>query len=191
MVAFRRLSWIALAAAVVLPAGASAQRSGQLTFYSDIAFRGQSFTVTGPRENVRVPFSIRSAQVAPGESWEICTSTQYRGDCQTIAESVGNVALTVRSARPLRGSTLPAPIPNAPGNAQSLRGMASEYFPQPSDGSGRVLSCPGGSGSASCAAQTADAFCRSRGWTASAYERQETVAGRNYLTDVLCTRTGG
>ena len=185
-----RLSWIALAVAVTLPTGAAAQRSGQLTFYSNIGFRGQSYTVTGPRTNVRVPFSIRSAQVAPGESWEICTGSEYRGNCQTIAESVGNVALSVRSARPVTATTLPAPVPAPPANAQSLRGMASEYFPQPSDGNGRVLSCPGGSGSTACAAESADRFCKSRGWTASSYERQETVAGRTYLSDVLCTRTG-
>ncbi len=185
-----KVSAIALAVAILLPAGASAQRSGQLTFYSDIGFRGQSYTVTGPRTNVSVPFSIRSAQVAPGESWEICTSTEYGGRCQTIAESIANAALTVRSARPANATTLPAPIPVPPANAQSLRGMVSEYFPQPSDGNGRVLSCPGGSGSAACVAESADRFCQARGWTASSYERQETVAGRNYLSDVLCTRTG-
>lgn len=184
-----RLSWIALATALLLPVSASAQRAGELTFFSDIAFRGQSFTVTGPRTNLRVPFPIRGARVRPGDSREICPSTQYRGNCQTISESVGNVALTVRSARPARATTLPAPLP-APGNQQSLRGMSAEFFPQPSDGNGRVLSCARGSGSASCAAQSADRFCQSRGWTASSYERQETVSGRNYLADVLCTRTG-
>lgn len=189
MAPIRHLSWMALAAALLLPTSGAAQRAGQLTFYSEIAFRGQSFTVTGPRENVRVPFRIRSAQVAPGKSWEICTSTQYRGNCQTIGESVGNIALSVRSARPANATTLPAPIPAPPANQQSLRGIASEYFPQPSDGNGRVLSCAGGSGSASCAAQSADRFCQSRGWTTSSYERQETVAGRTYLADVLCTRT--
>jgi hypothetical protein len=35
--------------ALSLPA--TAQRQGEVTFYSEIAFRGQSFTVTGPRAN--------------------------------------------------------------------------------------------------------------------------------------------
>jgi hypothetical protein len=192
MVPIRKLSWMALAAALALPSSASAQRAGQLTFYSEIAFRGQSYTVTGERENARVPFTVRSAQVAPGEAWEVCTQTRYRGTCNVVAETIGNVAWTVNSARPSRATTLPAPIPApapAPGNDQSLRGMTAEFFPQPSEGSGRVLSCARGSGSASCAAQSADRFCVSRGWTASSYERQETVAGRIYLADVLCTRT--
>lgn len=181
----RRLSYIALALALALPTGTAAQRAGQLTFYSEIAFRGQSYTVTGPRENVRVPFSIRSARVAPGEVWEICPSTGYGGNCQTISEDQGNVALTVRSARPANAATLPAPI--TPGTGQSLRGMSAEFYPQPSDGRGRVASCA--SGAASCAAEAADRFCQSRGWTASSHQTQETVSGRIYLADVLCTRT--
>lgn len=44
---------------------------------------------------------------------------------------------------------------------------------------------------AACAAQSADRFCRIRGWTAARCHRQETVRGANFLADVLCTRTGG
>jgi hypothetical protein len=167
--------------ALSLPA--TAQRQGEVTFYSEIAFRGQSFTVTGPRANLRVPFTVRSAKIAAGDRWEICTEARYRGRCNEVSEAQGNVAWTVRSARPAQGGGL------APGNQQSLRGMASEYFPQPSDWRGRVLSCPEGSATASCAARSADRFCVSKGWTASSYERQETVRGRVYLADVLCTRT--
>jgi hypothetical protein len=66
--------------------------------------------------------------------------------------------------------------------------MSAEFFRAPSSNGQRVISCP--QGSAACAADSADRYCRERGWTASSYERQETVAGRNYLADVLCTRTG-
>lgn len=181
----RKLSWLALVTALALPVDASAQRAGQLTFYSQIAFRGQSHTVTGPRENAGVPFRVRSARSAPGERWEICTGAHYRGDCQVVSESQGNIAWTVNSVRPSRAATLPAPV--GPGREQSLRGMAAEFFPQPSDGARRVASCT--SGAAACAAESADRFCRSRGWAAAAYQRQATVSGRNYLADVLCTRT--
>jgi hypothetical protein len=181
----RKLFWLALATALVLPAGASAQQAGQLTFYSEIAFRGESYTVTGERAFASVPFRVRSARVAEGEAWEVCPLPLYQGNCNTVTESQGNVAWTVNSARPSRATTLPAPIPS--GGGQSLRGASAEFFPQPSDGNGRVISCT--SGAAACTAQSADRFCQSRGWTASSYERQETVSGRNYLADVLCTRT--
>jgi hypothetical protein len=181
----RKIACLALVTALVLPAGASAQRAGELTFYSQIAFRGQTYTVTGPRANAHVPFRVRSARVAPGEVWEICTRTQYRGDCIMVSENQVIAPWTVNSARPSRATTLPAPV--LPGREQSLRGMAAEFFPQPSQGNGRVQSCA--SGAAACAAQSADRFCQSRGWTAASYQRQETVSGRNYLADVLCTRT--
>ena len=180
----RKLSGLAHATVLVLPAGASAQRAGQITFYSGPGFRGESHTVTGPREYARVPFRVLSARVAPGEVWEICTSAQYRGDCIMVNESQAIAAWTVNSARPSRATTLPAPV--TPGRGQSLRGTTAEFFPQPSAGNGRAPSCA--SGAAACAAESADRFCESRGWTASSYQRQETVSGRNYLADVLCTR---
>lgn len=167
-----------------LAGAAQQQRPGELTLYSEIAFRGRTYTVTGPRENIRVPFRVRSATIAPGDDWEICTDFRYRGRCNRVSETQGNVAWTVRSARPAASWS-----GRPPGSQQSLRGMASEYFPQPSDAGGRVSSCERGSATAACAARAADAFCQSRGWTASSHERQETVSGQTYLADVLCTRT--
>lgn len=184
MTPLKSLAWLALAA-VLAPAQVSAQRGGEITFYSQIAFRGQSYTVSGPRENVRVPFTVRSARLGRGEAWEVCTGARYQGRCNIVNDDQGNIAWTVNSARPARqGPTPPGP---PPGNSQSLRGMSAEFFPQPSDRGGRTPSC--NSGAAACAAQAADRFCQGRGWTASSYERQETVAGRAYLADVLCTRT--
>ena len=43
-----RITWVTVAAGLMVPMSASAQRSGELTFYSQIGFRGQSYTVTGP-----------------------------------------------------------------------------------------------------------------------------------------------
>lgn len=179
-----------LAALAVLPLLATsttgfAQRGGEITFYSDIAFRGRTFVVTGARDYARVPFTVRSARIARGEAWQICADVQYRGRCNTVDSDQGNIAWTVNSVRPARGT--PGPGPGAPGSERTLRGMSAEFFVQPSAGGRRVASCT--SGAAACAKDSANRFCQSRGWTASSYERQETVAGRNYLADVLCTRT--
>jgi hypothetical protein len=65
--------------------------------------------------------------------------------------------------------------------------MASEYFPAPADGRGRVISCA--SGAANCARESANRFCRSRGWNYASFSLQETVNRQNFLADVLCTRT--
>ena len=155
----------------------------ELTLFSQSSFRGQTFVVTGPRTTLRVPFTARSARMTGGQTWEICTSANYGGRCNTVSQDQGNVAWVVGSARPAGGST---PVP--PPNQSSLRGMASAYFPQPSDYRGRVLACNRSNTTASCAAQTADQFCVSQGWTTSKHELMETVAGRVYLADVLCTR---
>lgn len=181
-----RFLGLAIAVAVVLPVGASAQRSNQMILYSEIAFRGRSVTVSGTQTLVNVPFTVRSARIAPREAWQVCSLPAFQGQCNTVQENQGNIAWTVRSARPRSPVvTLPEPIPPT-GTAPSLRGMAAEFFPQPSDRNGRVESCA--QGTARCAQQSADRFCQSRGWTQSAFESQETIARRNYLADVLCTQ---
>lgn len=185
----RRIAGMALVALLVLPVGAAAQRAGELTLFSEIGFRGQAYTVTGTRSNIFLFFTVRSARLAPGDAWEVCPNIGFRGECNVIRENQGNVAWRVGSVRPARAVTLPEPIPpTGPGPiGQSLRGMTAEFFPQPSTGGARVQSCS--SGAAACASEEATRFCQSRGWTASSYERQETVAGRIYLADVLCTQT--
>ncbi|PZQ60952.1 MAG: hypothetical protein DI570_13335 [Phenylobacterium zucineum] len=186
-----RAAWIAVAIAIALPATSAAQRPGpgqgpgEITFFSQIAFRGQSYTVTGPRETVRIPWTVRSARISGGGAWEICSRAAYRGQCNEVTETQGNIAWTVASARPSRGGGGGGGPP--PSNGGSLRGMSAEFHPQPAERGVRVIPC--NSGAAACASDAADRFCRARGWTASSYERQETVAGRNYLADVLCTRT--
>ena len=72
------------------------------------------------------------------------------------------------------------------GSGRSLRGMASEYFPDPAL-NGRRIEVPGGSGNGMINA--ANNFCSRAGWTRSAYQRLETVRGRVYLADVLCVRS--
>lgn len=186
-----RATWMAAALVAALPAAAQPQRPGEITFYSNIAFKGQSYTVTGPRENIRIPWTARSARISGGGAWEVCPRTGYGGACNRVKETQGNIAWTVGSARPIGGGPGPGPRPPVPppppAGGNSLRGMSAEFFTAPSDRGQRVESCR--QGTAACAADAADRFCRSRGWTASSYERQETVFGRNYLADVLCTRT--
>ncbi|PKB19552.1 hypothetical protein B0I00_1788 [Novosphingobium kunmingense] len=173
----------AAAAALATPGGSLAQTAGELTLYSDIAFRGQSYTVTGPREHINMPFVARSARLSGGESWQVCTGDSYSGQCNTVRDDQGNIAWNVRSARPAQGWT----VPGVPGNDQSLRGMAAEFYPYPTTNGRRVASCS--NGAAACATQAADRFCRAKGWTLSAYSKQQTINRRIYLADVLCART--
>ena len=182
-----RFLGLAIAVAVVLPVGASAQRANQMILYSDIGFRGRSVTVSGTQTLLNVPFMVRSVRIAAREAWQVCSLPAFQGQCNTFQENQGNIGWTVRSARPRSAAvTLPEPIPPTTGTAPSLRGMSAEFFPQPSDRNGRVQSCT--QGTARCAQESADRFCQSRGWARSAFERQETIARRNYLADVLCAQ---
>ncbi|HEY2356715.1 MAG TPA: hypothetical protein VGH86_04640 [Phenylobacterium sp.] len=186
-----RLGCFAAVAALSWPSMADAQRPGELTLFSDVGFRGQSYTVTGPREHINLDWPVRSARVTPGDTWQLCSSSRYRGICSNVSRSTGNVLWTVASGRPmLAARPMPLPpgggAPGAPDVGGSLRGMSAEFFPAPAERSVRVNSCE--AGTAACTADSANAFCRAHGWTRSAYQRQETVAGKNYLADVLCVR---
>lgn len=182
-----RLGTIALAAgtALALASPAPAQVPGEVILFSQTNHRGHSFLVRGTRNNLVIPWAVRSVRVARGEAWDLCTRTNHREPCHRVAQNLANVNWRVASARPSQVVTLPEPAP--PGGA-SLRGMSAEFFVAPQEFGRRVVSCA--SGAAACATQSADRFCRNRGWTAATYHRQETVRGTNYLTDVLCTRTG-
>jgi hypothetical protein len=181
----------AIVIALVLPVGAAAQRANQIILYSQIGFRGQSVTVSGTQTLVNVPFTVRSVRIAPREAWQVCALPAFQGSCNTLQENQANIVWRVNSVRPrtpaITPTPMPSPSPPSVGTGPSMRGMASEYFPQPTDRNGRVESCT--QGTAACTRQSADRFCVSRGWTASAHELQETVNRRNFLADVLCTQT--
>lgn len=182
----RRIGYI-LATLVLVSAPAASQQRGQILLYSETNFQGRMLPVSGTREAIGLSWTVRSVQVAPGEAWDLCQRTRFRSPCHRVAQNSPNVRWRVASARPSLAQTLPEPVPPV-GGSQSLRGMSAEFFPAPSDGRGRVESCR--AGTAACAQESANRFCRQRGWTAASYSRQETVGGTNFLADVLCTRTG-
>lgn len=159
-------------------ASAGAQAAGTIVLYSETNYGGRTYTVNRERDNIRLLWQVRSARIGTGRGWQLCTLPRFQG-CTSVNANNPNMRMVVISARQL-------PEPPAP-NA-SLRGMASEFFRAPRDNRGRIVSCA--SGAAQCAAESADRFCRSRGWTAASFHLQETVARQNYLADVLCTRTG-
>ena len=205
------LSWSVLLPALLLilpPTTATAQPDGrrppigssrEATIYRDANFQGPAVTLTQADPNMRLAWPVNSIKVVRG-AWQLCSQPNYRGDCVTLTQSRplisglgrGNV---LRSIRPLGSDPNPGPGPGPGGPGignpgPSLRGMAAEFFPRPADNRGRVPACDRGSATASCAARTADQFCRVRGWTGSAREAMETENRRAYLADVLCTRTG-
>lgn len=168
------------------PAPAGAQAAGEITLFSEPDYHGQAYRLSNSRESVNLRWMVRSARVVGRDSWDLCTRTRFRAPCHRLSASNRNIRRVVLSVR--RNAVVPPPQPPQAGAGPSLRGANAEFFTAPRNASGRVPSCV--SGAAACAKDSADRFCRSRGWTASSYRRQETVNRQNLLADVLCTRTG-
>lgn len=165
-------------------------RPAEATIYRDAAYRGPAVFIGEAKPNLGLAWPVNSIRVTQGR-WELCEKTRYRGTCRTVDRDtpmLGNIlrGITVQSMRPAGGGSDPYP----PANDQSVRGNFAEFHTQPMSGRTRVLACASGSGTANCAARTADSWCRSIGWNGSAREHMETVNGRIYLADVLCVRSG-
>lgn len=183
-----------------LAVSASAQedrrwRPPEATIYRDAGYRGPAVFVNEAKPDMGLAWPVNSIRIASG-AWELCERTRYRGTCRTYTADtpILNTALrgrTVQSLRPAGsggggGGSGPGPGDGGP----SLRGMAAEFFTQPSQWGQRVRACTSTSATAACAARSADTFCKQRGWTGSASQTMETVNRVIYLADVLCTRTG-
>ncbi|MBL8649197.1 MAG: hypothetical protein JNL35_02190 [Sphingopyxis sp.] len=168
-------------------------RPPEATIYRDAAYRGPAVFIGEAKANLGLAWPVNSVRVASGR-WELCEKTRYRGNCRTVDRDtpmLGSVlrGMTVQSIRPVGaggGGGWQPPI----ANDQVARGNFAEFHTQPSTSRYRVLACTAGSATAACAARAADTWCRSAGWNGSAREHMETVAGREYLADVLCVRSG-
>lgn len=166
-------------------------RPAEATIYRDAGYRGPAVFIGEAKPSLGLAWPVNSIRV-PNGRWELCERTRYRGNCRTVDRDtpmLGSVlrGINIQSIRPVGtggGGWQP------PANDQVARGNFAEFHTQPARGNTRILACQTGSGTANCAAQTADNFCRSIGWNGSAREHMETVSGRVYLADVLCVRSG-
>lgn len=171
----------------MLPVG-----QAEATIYRDAGFQGPAVFAGEAQSDLKLAWPVRSIRVRYG-TWELCARSRYRSPCFRVSADeddlrrVYPLLYAVQSMRPVGYSP---PVNPEPPAGTSLRGMAGEFFPAPGRNGIRVLACTVGGGSANCAARTADNYCKSLGYGGSASQTQETVYGRVYLADVLCTRTG-
>lgn len=192
-----RFAVLAMAVAGSLVAGPVLAQSSSATIYRDSGFQGPAVAVDQATPNLRLNFQVQSIRITRG-AWELCPEPNYRGNCLIVGQTTPDLRRThygwtgrLQSMRPAGNGGGWGGGGGGNGQERSLRGMASEFFPAPRQGNGRVLACPqSNSGSASCAAATADRFCQQRGWRGSARELMETENRRIYLADVLCVQSG-
>jgi hypothetical protein len=175
--------------AIFLPIEAQAQADveGEVTLFSRGRYGGARYVIAGPQQGIRIPFAVRSVQLPEGVDWEFCTGNSFTG-CRRLSQSMPAIIMTVRSARPVSASAAAAAVtPGVAPPSPSLRGVASEFFVAPEQGSRRIEV---GDGTAGSAARRADEFCRALGWRSSAHEGLQSVHGSSYLADVLCVQSG-
>lgn len=179
--------------------GATAQQDKMLRppeaaeaiIYRDAGYKGPAVNVSRAEANLGLAFRINSIRVTSGR-WQVCEKANYRGTCRTFDRDMpllGLRGIKVQSMRPEggNGGTLPG---GEQGSNPNLRGMAAQFYAAPALRGYRVEACATGSATASCAQRSAAQFCSSMGWRTSSRQAMETVRGRVYLADVLCSNTG-
>ena len=192
------LSRLLLASVILLGASAPAMAQDRMApnaqLFSATNFMGRSLTITRATPVVQATWQPRSIRMGGGSSWEVCELPNFRGRCTVVSGSSANLQAQigvsgVRSIRAASGgpTPLPQPVPGG-GGGRSLKGMAAEFFPAPEYRGRRVDACDREGGSAACIARESDNFCKSIGYVRSKNGAAQTVGGRIYLADVLCTR---
>jgi hypothetical protein len=138
-----------------------------------------------------LPFTVKSIQIGPGRSWELCSGNTFTG-CKRFSSSVEATAMNVRSARPVGqavvvpgGTVTPTGTFEPAAPTPSLRGMRSEFFVAPQRKGSRIEVKPG---TPEEAARQAQEYCRSIGWRSSAHADLQAANGSAFLVDVLCVR---
>lgn len=179
-----------ITATAVVGQDSSGRRDAGVTIYRDSFFRGPAVFVGEAKQDLGLAWPVNSIRVYSG-SWDLCERPNYQGNCRTISGDttiLGSTTrgMTVQSIRPAGGSLIGVEADN-----QVLRGRYTEFHTQPESRGYRIPACPVGRPTSSCTKRTADAYCRTIGWSRAANAESETVGRRGYLADVLCENNKG
>jgi len=187
-----------LAAAGVTVAAAQDDRmlrppaQAEAIIYRDANYKGPAVNVSRAEPDLGLAWRVNAVRVTSGE-WQLCERRNYGGNCRTISRDtpiLGLRGIEVQSMRPMGWGGGGGGRPGEPGRNPSLRGMAAEFYSAPAMNGYRVEACETGNATAFCARRSAEQFCSSMGWRTAARQAIETVRGRAYLADVLCSNTG-
>ncbi|CAN7537334.1 beta/gamma crystallin family protein [Phenylobacterium sp. LjRoot164] len=188
------LSRIILASAALLalavPASAQDRMAPNAQLFSATNYEGRSLTVVRDMPVIPATWSARSIRMGGGSSWEVCELPNFRGRCTVLTGSSTNLQaqLGVSGVRSIRAAATPLPQPVPGGGGRSLKGMAAEFFPAPESRGRRIEACNREGGGSACITREADSFCKSMGYVRSRNSAAQTISGRIFLADVLCSR---
>ena len=91
-----RILQMGLTAALLAGAGAgvaadkprtSPARPGELMLFEQTNFNGDHYTVEKDNPYIYTDWNVRSIAIYPGEKWQICNKSKYKGDCLTLTDS--------------------------------------------------------------------------------------------------------
>ena len=190
------LSRIILASAALLALAAPAQAQDRMApnaqLFSAPNYQGRSLTVMRDMSTIPATWSARSIRLGGGSSWEVCELPNFRGRCTVVSGSSANLQaqIGVSGVRSIRAAAVPTPLPQPVpgGGGRSLKGMAAEFFPAPETRGRRIEACDREGGGSACITREADNFCKSMGYVRSRNSAAQTISGRIFLADVLCSR---
>lgn len=167
------------------PGGGNAQ--GEISLYRAPGYAGPYIRAQTAVPDLGINWRIRSIRVGEGE-WQLCTGPNYTGECTNLDRDLSVILQNANLSR-TRSLRLAPQTPGPGGAGPSLRGMAAEFFTQPSNRGQRILACNRGNANANCARATAAQFCRARGYNYVGSFALQTERSRVYLADVLCKRS--
>ena len=115
---FRSAALITLLAVAAAPAHAEKRPvgimtdKGTLTLYEGQKFQGEYLEVIKELPSISYDFTVGSFAVYPGEKWELCEQTRFRGVCNVFTGNETDLGkIKIQSARPVKPPVVVAPVP--------------------------------------------------------------------------------
>jgi hypothetical protein len=112
----RIVSALALAVMALSPATAARRDAGQmtekgvLTLYEGQKFEGETIEINKDMPSISYDFTIGSIGIYPGEKWELCEQTRYRGVCNVMTGNETSMGkIKIQSARVVKPMAAPPP----------------------------------------------------------------------------------
>jgi Beta/Gamma crystallin len=112
----RIVSALALAVMALSPATAARRDAGQmtekgvLTLYEGQKFEGEAIEINKDMPSISYEFTIGSVGIYPGEKWELCEQTRYRGVCNVMTANQTSLGkIKIQSVRMVKPVAAPAP----------------------------------------------------------------------------------
>jgi hypothetical protein len=85
---------------------------GVVTLYEGQKFEGETVEIKKDMPSISYDITIGSIGIYPGEKWELCEQTRYRGVCNVMTANETKLGkIVIRSARMVKPAVVAAPAP--------------------------------------------------------------------------------